>query len=64
MKIEIKKSYVLIDTPDKCLTCALSHYDGNYDEVECPLIKKTVLGNDIDVECPLKPITINADIEM
>ena len=67
MRIEMNKSYVVIDTPESCCLCSLSFTD-RYDELCCPLLINENLGNLLGdcrhEKCPLKKMTIAADIEV
>lgn len=66
MNIKVNKSYFLIDTPEECSQCKLP-YMVDYDHLVCPLLGENVTSIDPSYKhekCPLKTITVEADIEV
>lgn len=67
MEVSVKKSYLLINTPEDCTECGLCHYTDKGDALMCPLVCENVISYSDGYRherCPLKSIEINVDIEV
>lgn len=63
----IKKSYVLIDTPERCVDCRLVGCSAYDDSLRCPLLDITIrpdFDGDKPEDCPLKTVELTVSVDM